>query len=119
MNLAKDAKCAKIMGENIKIAVLVKHAIKNQDILGMKIVRNLVETTSSTIVDQQAGHIAKAVVEVNSLDFVLECVGILAHLNVEQVNFPDLLKRNRLVVWLKRQLMNYMNITNIVESKYL
>ncbi|CAL8148384.1 unnamed protein product [Orchesella dallaii] len=84
----------------------------------MKIVRNVVETRPSTIIDQQAGHIAKAVVEVNSLDFALECVGTLANLNSNEVNFPELLKKNRLVVWFKRQIMNYVNRTNMIDMSY-
>lgn len=115
--MAKEPTAAQQMGESIKISVLLKHAIKTQDTLAMKIIRNVVETSSSSLVDQQAGHIAKAVVEVNSLDFVLECVGILAHLNVEEVNFADLLKKNRLIIWLKRQIMNYMSMTNCLGSK--
>ncbi|ODM89024.1 Kinesin-associated protein 3 [Orchesella cincta] len=118
VNLAKDRRGAEIMGESMKMVVIVKHSIKNHDTLGMKIVRNVVETRPSTIIDQQAGHIAKAVVEVNSLDFALECVGTLAKLNANTVNFPELLKKNRLVVWFRRQIMNYVNRTNMIDMSY-
>lgn len=46
------------------------------------------------------GHFAHLVTEIKDIECIIECVGIIANVNVPEVDFKELLESNNLISWM-------------------
>ncbi|KAL3312721.1 Kinesin-associated protein 3 [Cichlidogyrus casuarinus] len=95
VNLACDASNAKAIGDNQGLKALITRALQNKDELLMKIIRNLAlsKDVAKRLVAEESGE-----------GFKLEILGLLANLNLKNLNFCLVLTDLGLLSWIEQQL---------------
>nr|CAB3259116.1 kinesin-associated protein 3 [Phallusia mammillata] len=85
---------------------LVKRTFKYKDVLLIKMLRNMSDhagPTKSMFVDF-IGNFANAVKKEKNEDFVIECVGILANMNLPNIDFEQILQECKLIPFIQKVL---------------
>ncbi|XP_063245126.1 kinesin-associated protein 3 isoform X2 [Bacillus rossius redtenbacheri] len=106
INLAVNKRNAQMMMENSQLRGLMERAFRNQDSLIMKMIRNVAQhdCTKNSFVEF-VGDIAKAIVDCESEDFVVECLGVLGNMTLPELDFSQLFQRFNLVSWVLNALV--------------
>lgn len=113
INLAKNKRAAGIMCEQDGLVQLLQQAFENEDPLVMKIVRNISEhsTTKQGLRDFTC-DLARAIGEATSSEFIMECTGTLANLDLENVDYSKILSEFGLVPWIQQVLMRALTMAS-------
>ncbi len=107
INLAANKRNAQLICEGHGLRVLMQRAFHYQDALVMKCIRNISQHEGSATKNQFIefiGDIADAVQRADSMDFVVECLGILGNLTIPDLDFDRLIKEYDLIPWIKARL---------------
>ncbi len=107
INLAANKRNAQLICEGHGLRVLMQRAFHYQDALVMKCIRNISQHEGGATKNQFIefiGDIADAVQRADSMDFVVECLGILGNLTIPDLDFDRLLKEYDLLPWIKARL---------------
>lgn len=65
------------------------------------------------------GHFAHLVTILKDIECIIECVGIIANVNIPEVDFKELLESNNLISWMVQFVNNGMVLLIIFESNVL
>uniref|UniRef100_A0A665WBB9 Kinesin-associated protein 3-like n=1 Tax=Echeneis naucrates TaxID=173247 RepID=A0A665WBB9_ECHNA len=106
INLAANKNNAQILCEGNSLRMLMKRAVKLKDVLVMKMIRNLSQhngPTKSLFLDH-VGDLAAQIRNDEAEEFVIECLGTLANLNIPDLDWAMVLKEYNLVHYLKDRL---------------
>ncbi|OXA50433.1 kinesin-associated protein 3 [Folsomia candida] len=109
INLATNKKCALAMCDkttagngNNNLVTFLQQSFESEDEIVMKIVRNL--SAHSNTKEAFAPFIcdlARAILDATSEEFVLECIGTLANLDLPNIDFSKLLQEFQLIPWIQ------------------
>ncbi|CAG0887335.1 unnamed protein product [Cyprideis torosa] len=108
INLAANKRSAQLIcgegGQGLRL--LLKRAVKQQDVLLMKMIRNISQHDgpSKQLFLNHVGDLAMCLQRTHmpeSEEFVLECIGILGNLTLEQIDWKAILEEMDLLVWLQ------------------
>ena len=107
INLAANKRNAQLTCEGNGLRLLMERAFTYQDLLIIKMIRNISqhEGVTKTLFIEFIGDIADAVYRTENDEFVLECVGILGNLNLPDLDFTRLLKEFEMVNWMRGRLL--------------
>ena len=85
----------------------MQRAFNYQDSLIMKMIRNISQHDGLTknLFIEFIGDIADAVQRASSEEFVVECMGILGNLTIQDLDFDRLLKEYDLLPWMRAKLV--------------
>jgi len=108
VNMALNKRCAEIMAEYPRLTEFIERAIKNEDIVAMKIFRNLAENDFAYALSDSVLEIAKAVRRSTTQDFVAECIGIMACFDASSVGMKSFTENGKIFGWLKQTLALYL-----------
>jgi hypothetical protein len=108
VNLSTNKRCVELIWESNKVLQLVENAIKNTDVLAMKIVRNLAERGGESELHERVGAIAAASRSSTSQEFLAECIGTLAYFDALKVDIEVLTQKGKVFSWVKQTLAYYL-----------
>ncbi|XP_025112407.1 kinesin-associated protein 3-like isoform X2 [Pomacea canaliculata] len=106
INLAANKRTAAIICEGSGLKMLMKRAFKFHDPFVMKMVRNISQhegETKNLFIDY-ISDLCTAVLNGDSDDFALECLGILGNLTIPDLDYELILKEYDLIPWIKNKL---------------
>lgn len=99
INLSTNSKNAVMLAEDDHYEVLIKRAIKNEDILLLKVIRNLAQFATNTVastLEKYALDFIKLVVQATNFpEIQIELLGTLVYANLD--NWDEVLKKTALV----------------------
>lgn len=106
INLAANKRNAQLICEGPGLRLLMRRAFKFNDPLLLKMIRNISQHEGPTKAQfvEYIGDLAKAVQTGPDEEFVLEALGILGNLTVEDVNFQQLLADYDMLNYIKTKL---------------
>ncbi|TSN30222.1 Kinesin-associated protein 3 [Bagarius yarrelli] len=106
INLAANKRNAQLICEGDGLKMLIKRAFKLKDPLMMKIIRNISQHDGSSkdLFIDYVGDLAGQISHNKDEEFVIECLGTLANLNVPGLDWELVLKEFDLVPFLKENL---------------
>ncbi|PVD22006.1 hypothetical protein C0Q70_17809 [Pomacea canaliculata] len=99
INLAANKRTAAIICEGSGLKMLMKRAFKFHDPFVMKMVRNISQHEGET-----KNLFIVTVLNGDSDDFALECLGILGNLTIPDLDYELILKEYDLIPWIKNKL---------------
>ncbi|XP_075223608.1 kinesin-associated protein 3-like isoform X3 [Lycorma delicatula] len=106
VNAAINSRCAELMYDQDNLQRLMARAFHLQDSLLLKIVRNIsTHQATKHLLIEFVGDLASVLTCCQNEDFLLECVGILANLDLPDLNYCQLLNQYSLIPWIKSQLV--------------
>nr|XP_046246978.1 kinesin-associated protein 3a isoform X2 [Scatophagus argus] len=106
INLAANKSNAQVICEGNGLKMLMKRAVRLKDVLVMKTIRNISQhsgPTKSLFLDH-IGDLAAQINEEEAEEFVIECLGTLANLNIPDLDWELVLREYNLVPYLKDRL---------------
>ena len=106
VNLAANKTIAEKICDNNGLKLLMNRALKYKDALLMKMIRNLAVhdgPTKMLFVDYVA-DLAEEVLKANDEDYKLECLGTLALMTVNELDYAMFAEEFGLIVWIKDML---------------
>ena len=106
INLALNKKNAAIMIENNRLHSLMSRAFKYQDILMMKMIRNISthDTLKRNFVDF-VGDLSKILKDCDDENFMLEGLGILGNLSLPDLDYSQIIHNFNLIPWIRKMLV--------------
>ncbi|KAM9357507.1 kinesin-associated protein 3a isoform 2-T2 [Symphorus nematophorus] len=106
INLAANESNAQLICAGNGLKMLMKRAVKLKDVLVMKMIRNLSQHNGPTkiLFLDHVGDLAAQINEDEAEEFVIECLGTLANLNIPDLDWALVLMEYNLVPYLKDRL---------------
>ncbi|XP_043910784.1 kinesin-associated protein 3-like [Protopterus annectens] len=104
INIATNKRNAQLICEGNGLKMLMKRALKFRDTLLMKMIRNISQhddDPTKTLFSNYAGELAAQITNNDDEEFVLECLGTLSNLTIQDFDWKKLLKEYCLVPYLK------------------
>ncbi|CAH1786263.1 unnamed protein product [Owenia fusiformis] len=107
INLASNKRNAQIICEGSGMKMIMKRAFKLKDPLLLKMARNISQhdgPTKELFLDYIPQLCETIVSKVEDEDFMIECIGILANLTMEDLDYELILQEYKIVPWIKDKL---------------
>ncbi|XP_030628420.1 kinesin-associated protein 3a isoform X2 [Chanos chanos] len=106
INLAANKRNAQMMCEGNGLKMLMKRALKLKDPLMMKMIRNISQHDgpSKKLFLNYVGDLAAQIGQDEKEEFVIECLGTLANLTIQDLDWEMVLREYNLVPYLKDHL---------------
>ncbi|XP_074655810.1 kinesin-associated protein 3-like isoform X2 [Tubulanus polymorphus] len=106
INLAANKRNAQIICDGSGLKMLMKRVFKFRDPLLMKMIRNLSQHDGQTkmLFLDYISDLAQYIKDGDDEEFTIECVGTLANLTFNDIDYALLLKEYDLVPWIKQKL---------------
>uniref|UniRef100_A0A3P8UMC3 Kinesin-associated protein 3a n=1 Tax=Cynoglossus semilaevis TaxID=244447 RepID=A0A3P8UMC3_CYNSE len=106
INLAANKTNAQLMCEGNGLKVLMKRAVKLEDVLVMKTIRNISQHSgpTKTLFLDHVGDLAAQISEDKPEEFVIECLGTLANLTIPDLDWALVMEEYNLMPFLKNRL---------------
>lgn len=105
INLSKDEENVEHIIEKNLIHDLMKRALRYKDPLLMKMLRNISRHSfAKEYFLEFVGEVAESIVDNKSMDFSIECIGIIGNLNLPDIDFLQIFKRLNIIPWIRKSL---------------
>ncbi|KAF4518002.1 hypothetical protein B566_EDAN012754 [Ephemera danica] len=107
INLALNKRNAQLMCEAGRLRTLMQRAFHFQDSLLMKCLRNISQHPGPTkmLFVEFIGDLAQAVQAAENEEFVVECLGVMGNLCVDNMDWERLIRQYQLIPWLRSHLV--------------
>ncbi|XP_059490595.1 kinesin-associated protein 3 isoform X1 [Neocloeon triangulifer] len=108
INLALNKRNAQLMCEGPRLKTLMQRAFHYQDPLLMKCLRNIAQHPGQTkiLFVEFIGDLAQAIQAAECEEFVVECLGVMGNLAVDNMDWERLMKEYKLIPWLRSHLVS-------------
>ncbi|OAF69333.1 Kinesin-associated protein 3 [Intoshia linei] len=107
INVTQSEKCSKVICKGFGLKLLIRRAFKSENTLLLKMIRNIsnhkdLKSQFLDYIEDIVDFIMKRDV---SEDFLIECVGIMANLNLPDIDYRLIVEEYNMIDWIQKHLI--------------